>query len=100
MIDEIMGWFAEVLIFDLRLKNENWRLKICDLWLKIENYCLYSYDEESVSARVSEEILNYIPLPPSKGELCERRKLRRDKSRLYGEDWDFWFEIKDEIIFK
>ena len=62
--------------------------------LRFGNYCLYSYDEESVSARVSEEILNYIPLPPSKGELWERRdrlrrdklrpdKLRRDKSRLY-----------------
>ena len=35
MIDEMMGWFAEVLIFDLRLKKENWRLKICDLWLEI-----------------------------------------------------------------
>ena len=67
MIDEIMGWFAEVLIFDLRLKNENWRLKICDLWLKIENYCLYSYEEESVSARVRVEIWKLHPPAPFEG---------------------------------
>ena len=43
--------------------------------MRFENYCLYSYEEESVSARVRVEIWNTHPLPPLKRGKCEMKTI-------------------------
>ena len=43
--------------------------------MRFGNYCLYSYEEESVSARVRVEIWNTHPLPPLERGKCEMKTI-------------------------